>query len=82
VIVVDLNGGELTAALKQTGADGDVIVIDDDVDELERIRKGCDAPNVSFLIGSAEVLPLPDRSVDAIRGTVDEAELARVLRTP
>jgi ubiquinone/menaquinone biosynthesis C-methylase UbiE len=82
VIVVDLGGGELTAALQQTGADGDVIVIDDDVDELERIRKVCDAPNVSFLIGSAEVLPLPDSSVDAIRGTVDEAELARVLRAP
>jgi ubiquinone/menaquinone biosynthesis C-methylase UbiE len=81
VIVVDLGGHELTAALKETGADGDVIVIDEDVDELDRIRRRCDAPNVSFLIGSSEVLPLPDRSVDEIRGTVDEAEVARVLRS-
>ncbi len=80
--VVDVGGRELAAALQETGPDGDVIVIDDDVDHLERIRRGCDAPNVSFLIGSSEVLPLPDRSVDAILGAVDEAELARVLRTP
>jgi ubiquinone/menaquinone biosynthesis C-methylase UbiE len=82
VTVVDVGGRELAAALQQAGADGDVIVIDDDVDELERIRKGCDATNVSFLIGSSSVLPLPDQSVDSILGTVDDTELARVLRTP
>jgi ubiquinone/menaquinone biosynthesis C-methylase UbiE len=81
MVVVDMGGAELTAALKQTGPDGDVIVIDDDVDELERIRNECDAPNVAFLIGSLAVLPLPDRSVDSILGAVDEAELARVLRS-
>jgi ubiquinone/menaquinone biosynthesis C-methylase UbiE len=80
VTIVDVGGRALTAALQQTGPDDDVIVVDDDVDGLERIRKGCDAPNVSFLIGSPEVLPLPDRSVDSILGSVDEAELARVLR--
>ncbi len=79
--IVDVGGRALTTALQQTGPDGDVIVIDDDVDELERIRKGCDAPNVSFLIGSSDVLPLPDRSVDAILGVVDDVELARVLRS-
>jgi ubiquinone/menaquinone biosynthesis C-methylase UbiE len=77
-----MGGRELLAALQKTGPDGDVIVIEKDVAHLERIRKECDAPNVSFLIGSSEVLPLPDRSVDAILGAVDEAELARVLRTP
>ena len=81
MVVVDMGGGELTNALQQTGADGDVIVIEDDVDELERIRTECDAPNVSFLIGSSAVLPLPDQSVDSILGSVDEAELARVLRS-
>ena len=78
--IVDVGGRELMDALRQTGPDGDVIVIDEDVDALERIRGSCDAPNVSFLIGSSEVLPLPDRSVDSILGNVDEAERARVLR--
>ena len=80
MVVVDMGGGELADALQRTGADGDVIVIDDEADELERLRRECGAPNVSFMIGSSAVLPLPDRSVDAVLGDVEAAELARVLR--
>jgi hypothetical protein len=64
--------------------DGDVLVIVDSVDVLERLRAETRAPNVFYLVGCAEVLPLPDASVDEIVGSPTSAEaereLARVLR--
>ncbi|MFL5951585.1 MAG: hypothetical protein ACJ74M_08255 [Gaiellaceae bacterium] len=64
--------------------DGDVVVIVDSVDVLERLRAQTRAPNVFYLVGCAEVLPLPDASVDEIVGSPPspeaERELARVLR--
>jgi ubiquinone/menaquinone biosynthesis C-methylase UbiE len=77
---VDLGGRALASALAEAGADGDVLVVEWDVDTLERLRQECRAPNVSFLIGSAEVLPLPDRSVDAVVGG-SGADVERVLRS-
>jgi ubiquinone/menaquinone biosynthesis C-methylase UbiE len=56
-----------------------VIVVDESADALARIRAGCRAPNVLFLLGTADVLPLPDRSVDAVFGG-DGPDVARVLR--
>jgi hypothetical protein len=64
--------------------DGDVLVIADSVDVLERLRARTTAPNVFYLVGCPEVLPLPDASVDEIVGSPPspeaERELARVLR--
>jgi ubiquinone/menaquinone biosynthesis C-methylase UbiE len=62
-----------------------VIVIDWSVDALEHLRKTSAAPDVSYLIGEAEVLPLPDASVDAVRtsvppGAAAAAEYFRVIR--
>jgi hypothetical protein len=61
-----------------------VFVVDESVDALEELRAQTLAPNVFYMIGCAEVLPLPDRSVDEVVGrvptSVGEREVARVLR--
>jgi ubiquinone/menaquinone biosynthesis C-methylase UbiE len=61
-----------------------VLVVDESVDALEELRARTRAPNVFYLLGCAEVLPLPDESVDEVVGPtptpVAERELARVLR--
>lgn len=54
------------AALDRLGPDGSVIALDVSVDCLEELRATCDDPRVAYLVGGAEVLPLPDRSVDAV----------------
>ena len=69
----------LAAALERAGPDGDVVVVDDSPDELALLRAGCDAPNVFFFLGNADVLPLPDATVDAVLGG-DGDDVARVLR--
>ena len=78
-------------AAERVGTDGDVIAIDISVDCLEQLRSATSAPNMSFLIGSADVLPLPNETADAVltRSVLiyvrDKAEAAReffrVLRT-
>jgi ubiquinone/menaquinone biosynthesis C-methylase UbiE len=62
-----------------------VLVVDESVDALERLREDTTAPNVFYLIGSVEVLPLTDGSVDEVLATSvlrrDAArECFRVLR--
>jgi ubiquinone/menaquinone biosynthesis C-methylase UbiE len=57
------------------------------VARLEEVRRACPAPNVFYLVGSADVLPLTDAAVDAILVTVAVVdrlaadEFLRVLRT-
>jgi hypothetical protein len=61
-----------------------VFVVDESVDVLEALRAQTPAPNVYYFIGCAEVLPLPDASVDEVVGAppaaAARAELDRVLR--
>ena len=61
-----------------------MLVVDESVDVLEELRAQTDAPNVFYLVGCAEVLPLPDASVDEVVGAAPNAEarieFARVLR--
>jgi ubiquinone/menaquinone biosynthesis C-methylase UbiE len=70
-------------AVDRVGADGDVLAIDISVDTLEQLRRLATSPNISYLVGSADVLPLPDESVDATvtRSVLiylhDKAEAAR-----
>ncbi len=87
VRVVDLGAGTgiLTGALAQLGAD--VIAVEPDPAMLAELRR--QLPGVRAAEGSAEALPLPDRSVDAVLCgqamhwfDMDRAlpEIARVLR--
>jgi ubiquinone/menaquinone biosynthesis C-methylase UbiE len=59
-------------------------VVDESVDVLEELRAKTRAPNVFYLVGCAEVLPLPDASVDEVVGAPPNAaartEFDRVLR--
>ena len=70
-------------AVERVGPNGDVLAIDISVDALEELRANTTAPNVSYFVGRADVLPLTDESVDAIvtRSVViyvdDKAEVAR-----
>ncbi len=62
-----------------------MIVVDESVDVLDALRARTRAPNVFYLLGWPEVLPLPDASVDEVVGPPPSAdaqqEFARVLRT-
>lgn len=78
-------------AVERVGPDGDVIALDISVDTLEELRSQTGAPNISYLVAQADVLPLRDESVDAVvtRSVLiyvdDKAEaareFARVLRS-
>ena len=68
-VVLDVGTGTgllALGALERLGDDGEVIALDVSVECLEALQAGCDDPRVSYLVGSAEVLPLPDRSADAV----------------
>lgn len=77
-------------AVDRVGLNGDVIALDISVDALEELRANTIAPNISYLVGQADVLPLRDLSLDAVvtRSVLiyvdDKAEaaleFARVLR--
>jgi ubiquinone/menaquinone biosynthesis C-methylase UbiE len=75
---------DAAAHAERVAPDGDVLVVDESVDVLEELRAKTRAPNMFYLVGWAEVLPLPDASVDEVVGTAqnDEAraEFDRVLR--
>jgi arsenite methyltransferase len=53
-------------AVERVGPDGTVLAIDISADALEELRSHARAPNVSYLIGSAGLLPLLYVSVDAV----------------
>ena len=84
--VLDLGAGtgKLTATLVALGAD--VVAVEPDPAMLSRLRRSL--PAVRALSGSAEAIPLPDASVDAVLAgnamhwfdmAVAGAEIARVL---
>jgi len=76
----------LTKALAtRVAPDGDVLLVDESVDELERVLRSAPGPNVFYLVGVADVLPLTDGSVDAVLSRLapskcGPAEFFRVLR--
>jgi ubiquinone/menaquinone biosynthesis C-methylase UbiE len=57
-----------------------VFVIDESADALQHARENCSAPNVFFLIGTPNVLPLPDGSIDVLLGDAAADERERVVR--
>jgi ubiquinone/menaquinone biosynthesis C-methylase UbiE len=93
-VVLDVGTGTgllALGALERVGPDGSVICLDISVDCLEEIRATTSDARLSFLVGDAEVLPLPDGSADVcvlrsvliyVRRKADAArELRRVLRS-
>ena len=53
-------------ALDRIGPEGSVVALDISVDCLDELRTACNDARVSYLVGSADVLPLPDASVDVV----------------
>jgi ubiquinone/menaquinone biosynthesis C-methylase UbiE len=45
-----------------------MIALEPSIDSLEALRSSCDDSRVWYLVGSADVLPLPDASVDVVLG--------------
>ena len=93
VLDVGAGLGLLTLAAHDRIGDGWVIAIDPSVDALEELlalAHEAEMSGVMYLVGDADVLPLPDASVDAavLRSALGRvpsldtaiAELARVLR--
>jgi arsenite methyltransferase len=93
VLDVGAGLGLLTLAAHERVGDGWVIAVDpsaDALEELQRVAEAAGANGIQLLVGSAEVLPLPDASVDAavLRSVLVHVgdlgaaarELARVLR--
>ena len=93
VLDVGAGLGLLTLAAHERIGDGWVIAVDPSVgalEELLRLAHDAGANGIMYLVGDAEVLPLPDASIDAailrfVLGHVADIgvaveELARVLR--
>ena len=59
----------------------EILVLEESVDELERLQHELADPRLDYLLGALPVLPLPDASVDVVIGAdATDAEIARVLR--
>lgn len=67
--VVDVGTGTgllAIGAVEHVGEEGEVFAVDFSVDCLEEVERVCRDPRVWYLVGSAEVLPLPDESVEVV----------------
>jgi ubiquinone/menaquinone biosynthesis C-methylase UbiE len=66
-------------ALEQAGEGGGVIVLDPSAEQLEAVERARPDPRIWYLIGDAEVVPLPDDSVDGAVGS-SSPDVERVVR--
>ncbi len=80
LLVLGAESGLVGEALQRAGPDADVLVVDPTVARLESLEQALADPRLWFLIGDADVLPLPDASVDAVLGGAASPELERVCR--
>ncbi len=78
VLVLGADGGVVTGVLGRVG-DEDVVVLDESADRLELLLEGLADPRLWFMIGDAEVIPLPDGTADEVVGAASP-EVARVSR--
>ena len=60
--------------------DDDLIVLEGSAGVLEQMEDELADPRVWFMIGDADVIPLPDRSVDEVVGAPASGEVDRVTR--
>jgi len=79
VLVLGADAGVVTGVLGRVG-DEDVVVLDESADRLEALLVGLVDPRLWFMIGDAEVIPLPDGTADEVVGAVSSPEVARVSR--
>jgi hypothetical protein len=79
VLVLGADAGLVTGVLGRVG-DEDVVVLDESVDRLEALLAGLSDPRLWFMIGDAEVIPLPDGTADEVVGAAASPEVARVSR--
>jgi len=80
LLVVGGDDGLVAEALAQAGEDGGVIVIDPSSARLVELERRWRDPRLWLQIGDAEVIPLPDGSVDRVLGSGPSPELERVCR--
>lgn len=79
VLVVGADSALVAGALAGLG-DEDLVVLDESAASLERLEDEVGDPRVWFMIGGAEVIPLPDASVDEVVGAPVSPEIVRVTR--
>ena len=79
-LVVGADSGLLEVELERMGEDEDVIVLDASAERLEVLEDEVADPRVWFMIGDAQVIPLPDGSVDEVVGADDSPEVDRFTR--
>jgi len=79
VLVVGADATVVAARLEGLG-DRDLFVLEPSAGLLEEVEEEIADPRVWFMIGDAEVIPLPDGSVDEILGVDPSPETARVTR--
>jgi ubiquinone/menaquinone biosynthesis C-methylase UbiE len=68
VLVLGADDWLLADGLGRAGEDGGVIVLDASAARLEALEEAVPDARVWYQIGDAEVVPLPDDSVDAALG--------------
>ena len=79
VLVLGADASVVAGVLGRLG-DDDLVVMDASADRLEELLDGLADPRLWFMIGDAEVIPLPDGSADEVVGATASPEVARVSR--
>jgi hypothetical protein len=79
VLVLGADASVVADVLGRLG-DDDLIVLDQSAGRLELLLDGLADPRLWFMIGDAEVIPLPDGSADEVVGATASPEVARVTR--
>ena len=79
VLVLGADASVVAGVLGRLG-DDDLVVMDGSADRLESLLDGLADPRLWFMIGDAEVIPLPDGSADEVVGATASPEVARVSR--
>jgi hypothetical protein len=78
-LVISPDPAVAAAALDGLG-DDDLIVLEGTADVLERMEEEIGDPRVWFMIGDAEIIPLPDGCVDEVVGVPATPEVERITR--
>ncbi|MHB8470037.1 MAG: class I SAM-dependent methyltransferase [Gaiellaceae bacterium] len=77
---VVLGAAHVRRSLPQLEEFDEIVVLDQEVDALERVMDELADPRLDYLLGALPVLPLPDGSVDLVIGADGaDPEVGRVL---